>query len=839
MPTGPDNSDNRRCDMSELHGQAGLRTVGGEPVTLEGVRVSGDLRGLVLEASVEQRFVNPGDANVEIVYTFPLPASAVLLGVGVRLGDRRLTGAVVEKAQAEARYEETLSEGDAAIMLERNGDASFTLNLGNLMPGESCVVTIRYAQTLRFEQRGLRLTIPTVIAPRYGDPVGDAGLQPHQTTVHDAVVEYPFDIELRLHGDLARARIGSPSHPIAMAFAYCDGADTLAVTLSRRGALDRDFVLVADRLAHGDVGILARDFVEPDAVVALASFCPRVRSSGTLPVAVKLLVDCSGSMAGDSIDAARRALQAIVLQLRDGDRFSLSKFGNRVEHGARGLWSATDVTRLAAQRWVAELDANLGGTEMEAALRSTFALSPTVTSDVLLVTDGEIHAIERTVDAARKSGHRLFVVGIGSSPAEPLLRRLADETGGACDFVAPGEAVEPAVLRMFGRLRSPRVTALSVAWPEGVHPAWVAPLPASAFDGDTIHVFALLPGIPAGEVRLRGAVDGGTAPEDVGCLRFGDVIDAGDTLSRMAASVRLRTVQGASDRATATAQAQLAVAYQLVTDGTNFLLTHARADGEKAVDMPTLRKVAQMVPAGWGATSTVTANRLARPPMFAQAFLARRPDDAPDVLPSIVPAAQYEASSIEFYAALDTPAFLGRSERDDAPLGDRVMDVDPGHPFDRTAGGAGAEFDPLGLREWLRASPPALWPTRHDELVDIGVPLIVADWLAWFMAAPDRAALAERVVVTTFLYAVSRFGDSAATAPGAGPRGPADEGADPIASALAALAALPDALSPWVDPRLLADFAVALAGMSDEAWPASMSTPPGVESGARPRAPIA
>lgn len=65
MPTGPDNSDNLRCDMSELHGQAGLQTVAGEPVTLEGVRVSCDLRGLVLDArSIEQRFVNPGDANV-------------------------------------------------------------------------------------------------------------------------------------------------------------------------------------------------------------------------------------------------------------------------------------------------------------------------------------------------------------------------------------------------------------------------------------------------------------------------------------------------------------------------------------------------------------------------------------------------------------------------------------------------------------------------------------------------------------------------------------------------------------------------------------------------------
>ena len=69
--------------MKIPHHEARLHTRYGEPVMLEGVRVSGDLRGLLFEASIEQRFSNPGDRNVEIVYTFPLPWAAVLLGVGL------------------------------------------------------------------------------------------------------------------------------------------------------------------------------------------------------------------------------------------------------------------------------------------------------------------------------------------------------------------------------------------------------------------------------------------------------------------------------------------------------------------------------------------------------------------------------------------------------------------------------------------------------------------------------------------------------------------------------------------------------------------------------------
>ena len=75
---------------------ARLETRAGEALTLQGVRFTGTLRGTLFEAELEQRFANPFDRHVELVYTFPLPWMAVLLGVEVQIGDRRLSGAVVE-----------------------------------------------------------------------------------------------------------------------------------------------------------------------------------------------------------------------------------------------------------------------------------------------------------------------------------------------------------------------------------------------------------------------------------------------------------------------------------------------------------------------------------------------------------------------------------------------------------------------------------------------------------------------------------------------------------------------------------------------------------------------
>jgi Ca-activated chloride channel family protein len=682
---------------------ARLSTRNGDNVMLEGVKASGDLRGVLFEMSVEQRFRNPTKKHVEVVYSFPLPWGAVLLGVDVHLGERHLSGTVVEKKQAEARYAETLSEGNAAIMLERNHDDSYSLNLGNLAAGESCVITLRYAQTLRFEQRGLRLMIPTVIAPRHGDPVRDGGLQPHQAPDYSPSADYPFDIELRLHGDLARARVASPSHPISVRTAD----DGMTVSLGRSGALDRDFVLVVDQLAHESAVVLARDSVDADCVVALASFCPRIPEQESAAVAVKLLVDCSGSMEGDSIDAAKSALQSIVLQLGKGDRFSLSRFGSTVEHRSRALWLTTDATRVAAQRWIGDLQADLGGTEMEAALKSTFALTSGAPSNVLMVTDGQISAIDRTIASAKASGHRVFVVGIGSSAAESHLRRLAEATGGACDFVAPGEAVEPAVLRMFARLRRlPAFDRVSVAWPGTEQPEWVTAVQPSVFNGDTVNVFALFRKAPVGEVRLLGVRPDGEKPEVIGSAAIGQVIEPAATLSKMAAHVRVAACESAQEAT------RLAVAYHLVTEQTNYLLVHQRAEGEQAVDMPELHKVAQMVPAGWGGAGSARYSR-----SVAASF--------PGVTSRL---------GIMGLAGAGIPSFLRRAAGD-APSFESLT--------------------PRALVKKLRATARAQQPASYAELSRLGLDAAVIDWLELTVAAQSGAAHTERDWVAAFVFVMS------------------------------------------------------------------------------------
>ena len=144
---------------------------------LTGVRADGRLDGVLFELTLRQTYRNTSDKVLEVVYTFPLPTRAVLLGFASELNGERKVGAVVGKPAAERRYEEALAQGDAPVMLEALGDGLHTANIGNLKPGDELSLEVRFAQALAFEQGRLRLAIPTTIAPRYGN-AASAGLQP-------------------------------------------------------------------------------------------------------------------------------------------------------------------------------------------------------------------------------------------------------------------------------------------------------------------------------------------------------------------------------------------------------------------------------------------------------------------------------------------------------------------------------------------------------------------------------------------------------------------------------------------------------------------------------------
>ncbi len=571
------------------------REVGAPAPVLTGVQANGRLDGVLFELTLRQTYRNTSDSVLEVVYTFPLPHQAVLLGFASELNGERKDGTIVAKSTAERQYEEALAEGDAPVMLEALADGLHTANIGNLKPNDEIVLEVRFAQVLAFEQGRLRLAIPTTIAPRYGH-AESAGLQPQQVPQASLEAEYPLTLAITVAGALAGAGIECPTHRFTRE--VVDGG--VRLDLAAGAWLDRDVViLVTPSEPRPSLVIRAHDTVSQTApVVLMAALQPPVAALRE-SIALKLLVDCSGSMGGDSIASARAALRGVLDSLSKGDQVSVSRFGSTVEH-LQAPTACTPPTLRHLKHLVEAIDADLGGTEMEAALEAVFKLpvaKGSANADVLLITDGEIWQAQAMIDAARASGHRVFAIGVGSSPAEGVLRSLAEATGGACEFATPGEALEAAAGRMLVRIRQQPWHDVRIDW--GAEPVWQSVVPAGVFGGDTVITFAGMAPSPAAQtVRLLAADARGAVIE----LARGEA-DApcpGDSLSRIAAARRLAT----ADEPEAL---RLAVDYQLMSKQTNCILVHQRADADKVTEQAELHRVSSMLAAGWGATASVMA----------------------------------------------------------------------------------------------------------------------------------------------------------------------------------------------------------------------------------------
>jgi Ca-activated chloride channel family protein len=380
-----------------------------------------------------------------------------------------------------------------------------------------------------------------------------------------------------------------------------DNAMAIALQV-QRAFMDRDFVLNLKQAgSNKSAGQVAWDELSKSHV-ALASFCPDISGEVIPSICAKIVVDCSGSMNGDSIEQAKAGLQRILDNLRETDTFNVVRFGNDqcaffsvcVEVKGRSLRNA--------RRAIDELAADMGGTEIGAALDYAYALKDEEgvrPAAILLITDGEISNHRDVIRRAVKSGHRVFTMGVGSSVAEEFVRDIAKRTGGACELVTPNENMGDVIFRQFVRMFQPSAVKVDIEWPDKT--MWqVQSEIGPVFAGDTLHVFGSLGDIRVGEARLiLHMADGRELTQSI---VLSETKDQWHALPRIAVAERINEID---DTPNSTLSEALAIDYQLVTKHTNFLILDVKAEDDKAEDLPQLAQVRQMLAAGWGGTSTV------------------------------------------------------------------------------------------------------------------------------------------------------------------------------------------------------------------------------------------
>ncbi|KAF3847925.1 hypothetical protein F7725_020953 [Dissostichus mawsoni] len=236
---------------SKMENCCGLLTSKKEPVPLKSVEVELEVRDHVATVVSTLNYENKEDKPLEAVLSSLCPE--MLLAT---IGQTQIVAEVKEKQKAREEYDDALSSGQQAFLLEESDQSPdiFSLSVGSLPPGESASIRLEYVTELAVQaDEGLRFVLPAVLNPRY-HPQGSEGVQ--VTSVPASLVPYGLSFSARVSSPRPVSKVESncPMDPLK----YLNTEQSQAtVKLAAGHKFDRDVELL----------IYYKDAHQPTAVV--------------------------------------------------------------------------------------------------------------------------------------------------------------------------------------------------------------------------------------------------------------------------------------------------------------------------------------------------------------------------------------------------------------------------------------------------------------------------------------------------------------------------------------------------------------------------------------------
>lgn len=409
----------------------------------------------------------------ELIYSFALPRDAALRRFRVAGKDFSMHSELKDVEMARQEYEKGVEDGHLSTLAQQYRDGVVNLNLGNIRPGEDVGVYLEILAGVESHDEGLRFRFPFTLAPTYhsrakistlnavtgemelpADEFGDVMLP---TWKQDAKDLHHVGFNLVLSCPHSVAEVSSPSHRVRIV--NQTHGQVQAMLANDADVPDRDLILDVKHSAQEPMtfGGRGEDGRAHFAMVVPSRFFGEFESA---PRRVVICLDHSGSMNGEPLKQAKRAVRACLGTLEPADQFGLVAFESRVTSSGSSLMFGDKAGRMQADAFLNAIQSR-GGTEMLSGMMAAFEMLGETGGEVFLVTDGQASGTEDIVAQAKPYGIVVHCMGIGSASQDRFLASLASQTGGVSRMVTPKERVDTTALELFAAAGRPLVSGLT------------------------------------------------------------------------------------------------------------------------------------------------------------------------------------------------------------------------------------------------------------------------------------------------------------------------------------------------------------------------------------------
>uniref|UniRef100_A0A8C9SZS7 von Willebrand factor A domain-containing protein 5A-like n=1 Tax=Scleropages formosus TaxID=113540 RepID=A0A8C9SZS7_SCLFO len=466
----------------------GLRTLKNEPVPLKSVSVEVDVQGHVASVNSTLQYENQESNPVEAIFIFPMDSNAAVYRFLARIGDVEIEAQVREKEKAKEEYDDAISSGQEAFLLEESDESSdvFRLSVGSLPPGQTASVTVGYVSELAVQaDHALRFCLPAVLNPRYTPPGSSSMTTEASPQAGD--VPYTLSLTMNIYTPSFVQTVESNCPLTPLAFLSQDKTQA-KVSLAPGHRFDRDVELLLYYsephqpmaiLEAGQPGVQSGSLMGD--TVAMLSFYPVIEAEKSSHVASSgefiFLVDRSGSMecpmnqnSGDKsrISSARDTLLLLLKSLPLGCYFNIYGFGSKYESFFPESVEYTQATMESAVEMVKSMEADLGGTVILPPLKNIYSKPclPSHPRQLFVFTDGEVGNTKEVINLVKSHAHshRCFTFGIGEGASSALVNGMAEGGSGHPQFITGSERMQPKVMQSLQYALNPVAKDIAMKW---------------------------------------------------------------------------------------------------------------------------------------------------------------------------------------------------------------------------------------------------------------------------------------------------------------------------------------------------------------------------------------
>ena len=470
------------------------------PFPLEVVYHNVDVKidGQSAVTKIDQSFYNPSQYQLEGFYIFPIPKGAVINNFTMIINGKETKAELLDSDKARKIYEDIVRQMRDPALLEYIEQNIFKLRIFPIEPRGEKKISISYSQVIESDNNLFEYVYPLNTEKFSAKPLKNVS------------------VKVNLISSEKIKNIYCPTHEADI----INTSDNHSIISYEEENVkpDIDFKLYFSKNSS-PIGLSLLNYqTSNNNGYFLLSASPSIEIDQTNieNKDITFVLDVSGSMSGEKLEQAKKALLYCVNNLNSGDHFNVIRFSTEAYSLFNSLKKADKLNINEAIKFIEELKA-IGGTNIEEAFSLAFKnyKESNRSHFVVFLTDGKPTIGEMNDDklvnkivSAYKTNSRIFTFGIGDEVNTHLLDKLTDVTKAWRTYVSEDEDIEIKVSNFYDKIQSPVLSDLKLDFDNiEVYQTYPKDLP-DLFKGSNLLVFGRYKGNGNIKVSLTGKLNG-------------------------------------------------------------------------------------------------------------------------------------------------------------------------------------------------------------------------------------------------------------------------------------------------------------------------------------------